>query len=294
MVSFLVIYVLYTYMTVVASRALHSLQSDQLAYLTRRNSLRAQLAQAGRLRRFRQLVAVGIEDQPVMMVGRRRFLAGEHHVAPSLRRGRDGSGLARGTAAGLAPIERTRLRERAPHVEPERERRAGRDLFRALGGREPFGIARIERRAVGIAQPWRSSLAFGYESRDFHPALEARIDQALRLEPLERPAIGFEMLRLAPHVGFPSHAEPGEILVDRRFEPWPAARPVDVLDAQQQPPAGRARHVKIEQRRERMPEMEIAVRARREAEGGRRHAIGSNDGRAVALGPRVFPGLAII
>src|SRR3989442_7686430 len=268
MVSFLVIYVLYTYMTVVASRALHSLQSDQLAYLTRRNSLRAQLAQAGRLRRFRQLVAVGIQDQAVVMVGRRRqseqllqqtvnagrpeqifsahhvgdplqrvvdhdgeviarrrFLAGEHHIAPSLRHGRDRSGLARGTAAGLAPIERARLRERPLHVEPKRERRAGRDLFRALGAREPFGTARIERRAVGIARPWRSSLASGYESRDFRPALEARIDQALRLEPLERRAIGFEMLRLAPHRSFPGHAEPGEILEDRRFELRPAARP---------------------------------------------------------------------
>src|SRR6266566_372601 len=86
MVSFLVIYVLYTYMTVVASRALHSLQSDQLAYLTRRNSLRAQLAQAGRLRRFRQLVAVGIEDQPVMMVGRRRWP--EQHLQQAVNAGR--------------------------------------------------------------------------------------------------------------------------------------------------------------------------------------------------------------
>ena len=36
-----------------------------------RHALRAQFAQAGRLRRFRQLAAVGVEDQPVMVIARR-------------------------------------------------------------------------------------------------------------------------------------------------------------------------------------------------------------------------------
>ena len=78
------------------------------------------------------------------------------------------------------------------------------------------------------------------------------------------------MLRLPPHRLFPRDAEPGEVLVDRRLVFRPAARRVDVLDAQQQPPAGGARHVEIEQRRQRMAEMQIAVRAR--ARSGKRVA----------------------
>ena len=77
------------------------------------------------------------------------------------------------------------------------------------------------------------------------------------------------MLGLPPHRLLPGDAEPGEVLVDRRLVFRPAARRVDVLDAQQQPPAGGARHLDIEQRRQRMAEMQIAVRARREAENGR-------------------------
>ena len=52
----------------------------------------------------------------------------------------------------------------------------------------------------------------------------------------------------------------------------PTARGVDVLDAQQEPPAGRARQVEIAQCGERMSEMQIAVRTRRETEHGRGHA----------------------
>src|SRR5205823_10908022 len=132
-------------------------------------------------------------------------------------------------------------------------------------------IARIERRPVRIVRPWRFLLALGHEPRNFCSALEARIDQASGLELIERRTIGLELFRLAPHPSFPSHAEPAEILEDRRLELRPAARRVDVLDAQQQPRARRARHVMIDERRERMPEMQIAVRAWREAENGRRH-----------------------
>src|SRR5262245_29532090 len=79
------------------------------------------------------------------------------------------------------------------------------------------------------------------------------------------------MLRLAPHVCFPRHAEPTEILEDRRLEFRPTARPIDVLDAQQEPPASRARHVVIEQRGERVPQVEISVGAGREAKDRWRH-----------------------
>jgi len=45
------------------------------------------------------------------------------------------------------------------------------------------------------------------------------------------------MLALPPHRLLPGDAEPAEILVDRRLVVRPATGRVDVLDAQQQPPA---------------------------------------------------------
>ena len=80
------------------------------------------------------------------------------------------------------------------------------------------------------------------------------------------------MRALAPHRLLPGDAEPGQVVVDRLLVVRPAARRVDVLDAQQEPPAGRARHVEIDQRGQRMAEMQMAVRARRETEHGRGHA----------------------
>src|SRR5262249_44171607 len=70
----------------------------------------------------------------------------------------------------------------------------------------------------------------------------------------------------------PGEAEPRQVLIDRRFVLRPAARRVDVLDAQQEPAAGRAGHLEIDERGERMAEMQVAVRARREAEDGSIHA----------------------
>ena len=58
--------------------AKHATEADVQSSPTRRrisagvNALRAQFAQARGLRRFRQLAAVGVEDQPVMVIARRR------------------------------------------------------------------------------------------------------------------------------------------------------------------------------------------------------------------------------
>src|ERR1700709_1644850 len=79
------------------------------------------------------------------------------------------------------------------------------------------------------------------------------------------------MLRLPPHRRFPGEAKPGEILVDRDLEFRPAARDVDILDAQQESSTSRARHVEVQQCRTGVAEMEIAVRARRKTENGWRH-----------------------
>src|SRR6185436_17772000 len=83
--------------------------------------------------------------------------------------------------------------------------------------------------------------------------------------------VSVEIFRLAPHRLFPTDAEPGEVLVDRLLELRPATRRVDILDAQQEPRAQRMRHLAIDQRGQRMPEMEVSVRAWRKTENGRLH-----------------------
>src|SRR2546430_1648926 len=108
-------------------------------------------------------------------------------------------------------------------------------------------------------------------ARDLGAAFEARIDQSLRLELCQRVAIGIEIVRLTPHRLFPADAEPSEILVDRLLELRATARGIDVLDSQQKPPAEVARHLVIDQRRERVAEMQVTIRARREAENGLLH-----------------------
>ena len=77
-----------------------------------------------------------------------------------------------------------------------------------------------------------------------------------------------KMLRLPPYRGFPVHAKPGKILVDRGLEFRPAPDGVDILDAQQEATAARAREIEIQQRRISVAEMQKTVRARREAEDG--------------------------
>src|ERR1700687_2991523 len=81
------------------------------------------------------------------------------------------------------------------------------------------------------------------------------------------------MLRLPPHRGFPCHAEPGEVFIDRCLEFRPAAGRVDILDAQQKLPANLTRQIEIQQRRINVAESQIAVRARRKAEDGLWHAL---------------------
>src|SRR4029079_12212217 len=130
------------------------------------------------------------------------------------------------------------------------------------------------RHAVGVAWPALADVAVSHHVRDLGPALEARERQAPRLKLFERRAVVIEMLGLPPHRALPRQAKPGEVLVDRRLELGPAAGRVDILHAPQEPPARRTRHVEIEQRRERVAEMQMPVRARREAEYGLRHGEG--------------------
>src|SRR5262245_66316352 len=102
-------------------------------------------------------------------------------------------------------------------------------------------------------------LALGDEARDLAAALEARIDKSLK--PRERRAVIVEMRALAAHGLLPGDAEPRQVFIDRRFVLRPAARRVDILDAQQEPAAGRARPLQTDERREGLPSLPLALRA---------------------------------
>src|SRR5205823_1572940 len=85
----------------------------------------------------------------------------------------------------------------------------------------------------------------------------------------------------------PGDAEPAEVLIDRGLELRPATRRVDILDAQQETPAGATRQVKIQQRRISVAEMKVAVRTRRKSEYGWRHLHRPRHARACPGHPRL-------
>jgi hypothetical protein len=174
----------------------------------------------------------------------------------------------------LGPIEIAGAGAGRCHVEPQRVRRPRVEQARALVGCEQFRCAGIARRTVGIARPRgarRVRLALRDLFCDLRAALETRINQTLRREPFQRIAIFGKMFGLSPHRLLPGDAEPGEVFIDRSFELRPATGQVDILDAQQKPPAGLTRQLKIQQRRIGVAKMQITVRARRKAEDGWRH-----------------------
>ncbi len=121
-------------------------------------------------------------------------------------------------------------------------------------------MARIKRRTVRIARPRARSLAFGHQRGDLGTALETRVQQPLPFEHRQRGAIVVEMLALLAHRLLPFDAEPGEVLEDRLLVFGAAARLVDVLDAQQQAPARGSGHVEIQECRQCMADMQVAVR----------------------------------
>ena len=111
-----------------------------------------------------------------------------------------------------------------------------RDFFPALKPGSPLHLrqgaatAPVDRGAVGIAA--------GRGARDLRPAAEARVDDASRPETLERRRIVVVMLALPTWQAVESHAEPREIIKDRRLVGGLAARSIEVFNAQQQASAG--------------------------------------------------------
>ena len=111
------------------------------------------------------------------------------------------------------------------------------------------------------------------------PGAEARIQQASRIQCVERGAILRQVLRLHAHRPVPVEAQPGQVLLNRGGELGAAAGGIDILDPQQEPAARLARPPPRSQRGERVAEMEIAGGAGGEAgddgHAGRRREVPS-------------------
>ena len=95
---------------------------------------------------------------------------------------------------------------------------------------------------------------------------EGGIDEAAGFEVFEHRPIFGNMVGLAAHRLLPVQPEPAQVFVDLCLVFGPAAGGIDILDAEQEAAAGLAGHVVVQHRRERVAEMELAVRARGEAE----------------------------
>src|SRR4051812_27358516 len=210
----------------------------------------------------------GVIQNDGKVIARRRFLAREHDVTPVLRLRHQGFVLLLMVDADFGPGKRAGTRDGGMHVEAQRKGLSGGDAVRAFICTELLGRAGIERRTVGIAWPVAARLALGDKPRDVGTAFETGIDERLRFQLANGRAISLELVGLAPHRFFPCDPEPRQILVDRLLEFRPASRRIDVLDAQQESPTHAARHFEVDQRGQRMPQMQIAIRRRRETENG--------------------------
>ncbi len=193
-----------------------------------------------------------------------RLLPRDNHVAPCRGVGGDGAGLTRRAGAFLVPGKRTGEGDRAIHPEAQRVRCSGGDARRRFGGIEVAVVARVERGAVGVARP----VAVPRRRRDLAAARERRVDQAHRAEPVEGSAVVGHVLGLAAHRLLPGEVKPAQVVKDRHLEFWPAARLIDVLDAQQEAPDGRLAEREVEHGGVGVAEMECAGGRGREAVNG--------------------------
>ena len=92
----------------------------------------------------------------------------------------------------------------------------------------------------------------------------ARIEQVHRLQPLQRGGIGVKPRGLEQDLAIPCQTEPGEILDDPEDVFRARARPVDILDPQEEGPAVASRAIMALDRRESVAKMQLTRRARRE------------------------------
>ena len=146
--------------------------------------------------------------------------------------------------------------------------RLQRRLFSAI----PLSVLRLQSRAV-------ENLVFGAEGlvsmlvieddfgADLGAGAEAGVEHALLTQGLQGIGVVRHVLGLAAYRPVPVDAQPGEVLEDRLLEGRPAARTVDVLDAQQEAAALGAGIGPGDQRRIGVAEVHVARRRRREAHG---------------------------
>src|SRR3546814_1930007 len=95
---------------------------------------------------------------------------------------------------------------------------------RALGIRQMPAGSRIDRPVDTV----RRRHARGDLARDSRTGAEAGVDEAPRLQRLERGGIGIAPVRLEQHVAVPAQPQPGEVGEDRLDMLGAAARAVDI------------------------------------------------------------------
>ena len=192
---------------------------------------------------------LGIVERDRQMVARRRVLAHQHHVAEGFGRG------ALRARRLVGPVERPGDFERPRHVEPPR---AGAGI--AADARFAAG-PRIDRRPVGIGR--------GGGGGNLRPRAPARIDHLAGVEEhFARDEVVMRDARALRRHLVPFEPEPFEVAAEFVRQLGPRARPVDVLDPQQEAPAALVREVVRDDCREGVAEMQRAVRAGGEAGDG--------------------------
>src|SRR5262249_59389577 len=114
-------------------------------------------------------------------------------------------------------------RRRGAARQPRRVGLAGLGAALARGRRELAAAPGIKRRAVRVARPTAEPLALSDQGGDLTAGLEARIEQAQRIELVQRRLVVGEMLALPPHRLLPGDSKPGQVFVDRRLAFRPRA-----------------------------------------------------------------------
>jgi hypothetical protein len=100
---------------------------------------------------------------------------------------------------------------------------------------------------------------------DIGTGAETRIDQAAFAQIVQRRLIGIEPRRLEQHIAIPVQPQPVQVRENCLDMLGPAARPVDILDPQQERAPPRPRKIMRRNRRKGMAHMQPPRGARREA-----------------------------
>ena len=146
-------------------------------------------------------------------------------------------------------------------------RRAPLTTGRRVGGGHVSAGAGVERRAVGIARNRLAARGAGRDlRRDLPPRAEAGIDQPTGRHGIARRRVIRKVLGLAADGRREAQAEPVEVGQDAGHEFGSGTAEIDVLDAQEQAPAPSLGDAGVQERGIRVTEMQVAVRARREAQ----------------------------